>query len=71
MTRDRPRSESPWYCPECELWIGYKLDECNDGHERPRLPLRYDDVPYDDSWRVTSRDRLRSKLLSLREVFGI
>ena len=60
--RERPRSESPWYCPECELWVGWKLDECATGnHARPRLPLRWDDVRK-PAFRVTRRDRVLAKL---------
>ncbi|ELY66938.1 hypothetical protein CYV19_05150 [Natronobacterium gregoryi SP2] len=66
MTRDdRPRTESPWFCPECEIWVGWKHDECSERHHRPRLPLRYDDVEFDHSWQVTFRHRLRGKLRSL------
>lgn len=53
-----------WYCPKCETWVGWKLDDCvTEGHSRPWRPLRYDDVekPADE---VTLRDRLRAKLLS-------
>ncbi|WP_181691371.1 hypothetical protein [Natronomonas sp. LN261] len=53
---------SPWYCPHCEMWVGTKLDTCLEGHSCPRLPLYYDDVDVDTSWRVTLRDRVRSKL---------
>lgn len=61
--REQPRDESPWYCPECELWVGWKLDECvTGGHSMPRRPLRYDDVPFDDSHRVNWRHRLKAKL---------
>lgn len=57
-----------WYCPECESWLGWKLDECfGCGNARPRLPLRADDVEYSESCRVDDRDRLRGKLLSLRD----
>jgi hypothetical protein len=59
------RDESPWYCPTCEVWSGWKTDQCLEGHDRPRLPLRYDDVAFDDAWRVDRRDRLRGALRSL------
>ncbi|WP_018257663.1 hypothetical protein [Halomicrobium katesii] len=65
MTRETDRHESPWYCPECAIWVGWKLDTCSEGHDRPRLPLRYVDVEYDDAWRVERRDRLRGKVHSL------
>jgi hypothetical protein len=67
--RDRPRSESPWYCPGCRSWNGWKLETCLGCDEgRPRLPLRYDDVAFDDSRKVTLRHRIRGKLQSLRAV---
>ncbi|WBE14042.1 hypothetical protein CWS96_gp09 [Saline Natrinema sp. J7-1 virus 1] len=62
---DRDRSESMWFCPHCTKWVGCKLDRCLEGHDRPRLPLRSDDVDFDASWRVDLRDRLRGKLRSL------
>ena len=62
---DSDATPSPWYCPHCEMWIGKKLDSCLEGHSRPRLPLYYDDVDFDDSWRVTQRDRVRAKLRRL------
>ena len=62
---DSDVTPSPWYCPHCEMWIGKKLDSCLNGHARPRLPLYYDDVDFDDSWRVTQRDRVRAKLRRL------
>lgn len=60
-------TRSPWYCPECELWVGRKLKDCGDGHGRPKLPLLYEDVDTDNSRRVTVQDRLRSKVLRLLE----
>jgi len=67
VTASENRDESPWYCPKCEggMWVGWKRDTCGEGHERPRLPLRYDDVDVDNSWQVTRRDRLRGALRSL------
>lgn len=59
------REESPWFCPECETWVGWKLAACLEGHNRPRLPLRYSDVEFDYSKRVTLRHRLRGKIRSL------
>jgi hypothetical protein len=64
---DADATPSPWYCPHCEMWVGKKLDSCLEGHSRPRLPLFYDDVDVDDSWRVGLRDRVRAKL---RRVIG-
>ncbi|QKY16419.1 hypothetical protein [Halorubrum sp. CBA1229] len=59
---DRDRSKSPWYCPKCTAWVGYQLDECvTDGHDRPRRPLRWDDVEK-PSFEVTYRDRLLAKV---------
>jgi len=63
------RSESPWYCPECKAWVGWRLDRCvREGHSRPRFPLRYCDVDFDYSLKVTRWHRLRAKLRGLREV---
>ena len=62
---DSDATPSPWFCPHCEMWIGKTLDSCLNGHARPRLPLYYDDVDFDDSWRVTQRDRVRAKLRRL------
>lgn len=64
MTRrdDWPRDESPWYCPGCGLWVGWKRDRCSCGQTIPRLPLRYDDVDTDNSFEVTRWDRLKAKL---------
>jgi len=45
--------------------LSLNQDSCLDGHARPRLPLYYDDVDFDDSWRVTQRDRVRAKLRRL------
>jgi len=59
MTGD---SRSPWYCPDCELWIGYKLETCSEGHSPPRIPVRHDDVDVDDSRLVTRWDRFRIKM---------
>jgi hypothetical protein len=59
------REESPWYCPNCGSWIGWKLDTCLNGHDRPRLPLRYDDVEFDHSAYVSWRHRTRGKIRSL------
>lgn len=60
-------TRSPWYCPECELWVGRKLEDCMDRHGRPRLPLLYEDVDVDNSRRVTFRDRIRAKVRRLLE----
>jgi len=68
--RDRGREESPWYCPDCRTWVGWKRDTCANGHECPRLPLRYDDVPFDYSLKVTRRHRIVGKLRSLRDHIG-
>lgn len=54
--------DSPWYCPGCERWVGWKRSECSCGRQEPRLPLRYEDVDVDSSRRVTRRDRLAVKL---------
>jgi hypothetical protein len=54
--------ESPWYCATCEIWVGWKRDECSCGRQEPRFPLRYEDVDVDWSRRVTRRDRLAAKL---------
>ena len=60
--QDRPRSKSPWYCPKCETWVGYKLEKCvTGGHDRPRRPLRWDDVEK-PSFEVTIRERLLAKV---------
>ena len=68
MSRDRPRNESPWYCPACRSWNGWMLDRCLEcKRSRPRLPLRYDDVPFDDSRQVDRSDRIKGKIRSLRE----
>ncbi|QHS17797.1 hypothetical protein GWK26_11930 [haloarchaeon 3A1-DGR] len=52
---------SPWYCPECELWIGKKLPECKAGHSPPLRPLLWDHVEK-PAFRVTLGDRLRAKV---------
>lgn len=62
MSNTTPRDESMWYCPKCEAWVGWKLDECIHGHSRPRRPLRSVDVDKKPAWKVTLRDRLRAKL---------
>ncbi|OVE84727.1 hypothetical protein [Natronolimnobius baerhuensis] len=68
MSRNgRDRTESPWYCPQCVIWVGWKHDECLEGHDCPRLPLRYDDIETDNSWQVTRRDRLRGTWRSLAD----
>ena len=64
MTRDRNRTM--WYCPRCATWVGYKRDECAEGHPRPWLPVRAADVDVDDARRVTLADRLRAKVRGLR-----
>lgn len=52
-----------WYCPKCETWVGWKLDECvTAGHPRPRRPLRYADVDVEDARDVTLLDRVKAKL---------
>lgn len=55
------RDESMWYCPDCEMWVGWKLDECSEGHKRPWRPLRSVDVDKDHAWNVTLWDRIRAK----------
>lgn len=56
------REESMWYCPACETWVGWKLDECvREGHPRPRRPLRGVDVDKKPAWEVTAWDRIRAK----------
>ena len=70
MNDSTDRSESPWYCPVCVTWVGWRLDECSNGHARPQLPLRYCDVPFDYSRKVTLRHRLRAKLRGLLEVLA-
>ena len=59
---DEPREQSPWYCPKCEIWVGWKLDSCSSGHSRPSFPLRYDDVDFDYAHKVSRTDRLRGKI---------
>lgn len=61
------RRESPWYCPGCEHWVGWKLDECigDCERDRPRWPLYHEDVEFDDSHYVTARHRLRAKIRGL------
>ena len=61
-----PQIESPWYCPECETWNGWKLTEClGCGRQPPRIPIRHADVPFDDSTKVGLRDRVRVKAKKL------
>lgn len=58
--KDDP-SRCMWYCPDCQKWVGSKLDSCPCGAEKPRYPLlnKYDvNKP---SYRVTTADRLRAK----------
>jgi len=63
---DRPRDESPWYCANCRSWIGWKLDTCPTCDKyQPRFPLRYDDVPFDYSLKVTIRHRVLGACRSL------
>jgi len=62
--------ESPWFCPDCEHWVGWKRQQCSCGREEPRFPLRYDDVTFDQAWRVTRRDRLVAKLRGARRCLG-
>lgn len=38
------RDGEMWFCPDCELWIGSKLDKCKDRHSRPRFEIRTGDV---------------------------
>lgn len=56
-----------WLCPRCEMWVGRKLDECNDGHARPLLPVWSGLVDVDDSRQVTVGDRLRAKVRGIRQ----
>lgn len=67
---DRPREESPWYCSECRAWVGWKLDTCFEcERDRPRFPLRYDDVPFDDSQKVQLRHRIKARLTGVRRFY--
>lgn len=67
MTRNRPREESMWYCPDCEVWVGYKRDECANGHSEPWRPLRAADVDVTAAWQVSKWDVWKAKL----GVFGL
>ena len=60
------RTESPWLCPDCETWVGWKRETCGNGHDCPRFPMRYCDVDFDVSWKVSRQDRLRGKLRSIQ-----
>ncbi|MCD2205309.1 hypothetical protein [Halobacterium sp. KA-6] len=56
------RSESMWYCPTCEAWVGWKLDECPEcGRSQPWRPVRSADVD-GPAWTVTRWDRVKAKL---------
>lgn len=51
-----------WFCPGCETWVGWKRDECANGHTTPRRPLRAADVDRKPAWDVTLVDRLKAKV---------
>lgn len=59
-----------WYCPTCQIWVGWKLDECLAGHDRPRFPVYVDDVEIEHSRDVTTGHRLRAKLRGLLAELG-
>jgi hypothetical protein len=62
-----------WWCPECGLWCGWKLDECREGHSRPSGALRTGDVDETDSYyrRADSRrERLRRAWLRVLGYVG-
>lgn len=61
-------TDSMWLCPECEIWVGRKLRRCQEGHQRPLVPVCTDDVGPDVSWRVSDRERWRVKLGKLLDV---
>lgn len=60
--------ESPWYCRQCEVWVGYCRDRCLEGHHRPRWPLTYEMAGKKPAYRVGWRDRLRAKVRGLRSI---
>jgi len=62
--------ESPWFCPDCEHWVGWKRRQCSCGRREPRFPLRHEDVAVDQAWRVTRRHRLLAKLRGARRCLG-
>lgn len=58
--------ESPWLCPDCRTWNGWRLDRClGCDREPPRIPVRVDDVATDRSFEVSTKDRVRVKLRKL------
>ena len=62
---DEDNPESMWLCPRCEIWVGWKLNSCREGHDRPRIPVRVEDVEEEISWRVSRWDRYRVKARKL------
>lgn len=61
--------EHPWYCPRCKRWIGYKLDECPDGHRRPHITVTQADVSTERASEVARTERFHAKLRKLLSHF--
>jgi hypothetical protein len=57
-----------WWCSICRTWNGSELPSClNCERDRPRLPVRDDNVPVEHSDDVTLFMRARARLIALKE----